>query len=55
MALEPPEVYVHSGVQPDGVRVWYEIPEQVVDLLRETGGPHETFVECLTRLLVGTL
>jgi hypothetical protein len=46
------DVYVASGVQPDPVRVWYEVPEQAVDLLRQTTDPDETFAECLLRLLL---
>lgn len=44
-------VFVESGVCHDEVRTWYEVPSNVVDMLRETIDPDETFVECLVRLL----
>lgn len=46
------EVFIASGVQPDTIRVWYEVPDQVAVMLRETIDQDETFVECLMRLLL---
>lgn len=46
------DVCIASGVTPDAVRTWYEVPEQIVEMLRETIDPDETFAECLLRLLL---
>jgi hypothetical protein len=45
-------VFVASGILPDEIRTWYEVPESVVEELRRTIDPDETFVECLLRLLL---
>lgn len=45
-------LFVASGVTPDAIRTWYEVPEQTADMLRATIDPDETFAECLLRLLL---
>lgn len=47
-----PRVFVHSGVAPDLVRAFYEVPDSIVDRLRPDDDP-STFVEALERLLDG--
>jgi hypothetical protein len=46
------DVFVASGVTPDDVRTWHEVPEQTAELLRENCPEGTTFAECLLALLL---
>lgn len=52
--MKPPEVYVHSGWEPeDPVRTFYEIPDRIAQTVRSAATfEGETFASCLHNLVL---
>lgn len=46
-----PHVYVHTDHNPDDVRVFYEVPDVIVEALQQGTPDHFTFAQVLADIL----